>query len=253
MISFDLRNRAALVTGAASGIGLETARMLARSGATVAINYLPDDSRGPEAVKSIIEEGGRAIAAPGDVGNADSAEAMVKKAVNELGRLDLLVNNAGAPGVTKAIPVTDLESITEDLWSFMLNTNLMSVFRCSKVAAPALVEAKGAIVNTASIAGFGSVASTICYSAAKAGVINLTKNLARALSPDVRVNAVAPGVVESSWGIGWTEQHRTESIEKTPLKRWATPADVAESILYLGFGARMMTGQTIVIDGGISL
>ncbi|WP_269750760.1 SDR family oxidoreductase [Candidatus Burkholderia verschuerenii] len=77
--------------------------------------------------------------------------------------------------------------------------------------------------------------------------------MSRALAPNVRVNAVAPGVVDSSWGIGWTEEHKTESIEKTPLKRWATPGDVAESILYLGFGARMMTGQTIIIDGGISL
>jgi 3-oxoacyl-[acyl-carrier protein] reductase len=253
MISFDLKDRAALVTGGASGIGLETARMLALSGATVAVNYLPGDPRGPEAVHSIIAEGGKAIDAPGDVGNAGSVEKMVRGAIKQLGRLDLLVNNAGAPGVKKAIPITDLESITEDLWSFMLNTNLMSVFRCSKAAAEALVESKGAIVNTASIAGFGSVASTLCYSAAKAGVINLTKNLSRALAPNVRVNAVAPGVVDSSWGIGWTEEHKIESIEKTPLKRWATPADVAESILYLGFGARMMTGQTIIVDGGISL
>ncbi|GAB5097787.1 SDR family NAD(P)-dependent oxidoreductase [Caballeronia sp. HLA56] len=253
MISFDLKDRAALVTGGASGIGLETARMLARSGATVAINYLPGDPRGPEAVQAIIAEGGKAIGAPGDVGHADSVEKMVNEAIQQLGRLDLLVNNAGAPGVKKAIPVTDLESITEDLWAFMLNTNLMSVFRCSKVAASALIEAKGAIVNTASIAGFGSVASTLCYSASKAAVINLTKNLSRALAPNVRVNAVAPGVVDSSWGVGWTDEHKTESIEKTPLKRWAMPADIAESILYLGFGARMMTGQTIIVDGGISL
>jgi len=253
MISFDLSNRAVLVTGAASGIGLETAKLLARSGATVAINFLPDDPRGPVAVRGIRDQGGLAIEAPGDVGDAESAEAMVRKAVEGLGRLDLLVNNAGTPGLTKPIPITDLDAITEDLWSLIMNTNLMSVFRCSKFAALALKDAKGAIVNTASIAGFGSVSSSLCYSASKAAVINLTKNLSRALAPDVRVNALAPGVVESSWAIGWTEEHRRDSIEKTPLKRWATPADVAETSAYLGFGARMMTGQTVIIDGGISL
>jgi NAD(P)-dependent dehydrogenase (short-subunit alcohol dehydrogenase family) len=253
MISFDLKNRAALVTGAASGIGLETARLLARSGAAVALNFLPNDPRGPEAVKSIQASGGTAFAAPGDVGNPGSTEEMVRTAIEQLGRLDLLVNNAGVPGVTRPIPIADLDSVTEDLWTVIMNTNLMSVFRCSKFAAKALAEAKGAIVNTASIAGFGSMSSSICYSASKAAVINLTKNLSRSLAPNVRVNAVAPGVVESSWGIGWTEEHRKESIEKTPLKRWATTADVAETIAYLGFSARMMTGQTVIIDGGISL
>ncbi|HEY0286848.1 MAG TPA: SDR family oxidoreductase [Pseudomonas sp.] len=253
MLLFDLKGKTALITGAASGIGLETARMLAGFGATVAINYLPDDARGPDAVASIIATGGKAIAAPGDLGNPEAAQAMVLKAVAGLGRLDLLVNNAGTPGVSKPIPIDQLDDVTEELWALILNTNLMSVFRCSRVAAAALKESGGAIVNTASIAGFSSVSSSISYSASKAAVINLTKNLAKALAPEVRVNAVAPGAVISSWAIEWTEDHKKTSESATPLKRWATTADIAEMIIYLGFAARMTTGQTVIADGGISL
>jgi len=253
MLTFDLNGKTALVTGGASGIGLETARMLAGFGATVAINYLPDDSRGLEAVASIIANGGKAIAAPGDLGDPASADAMAKKAILELGGLDLLVNNAGTPGVTKPIPIAQLEDVSEDLWALILNTNLMSVFRCSKACASALRASGGAIVNTASIAGFSSVSSSISYSASKAAVINLTKNLAKALAPEVRVNAVAPGAVISSWAIEWTEDHKKSSENATPLKRWATTDDIAEMIVYLGFAARMTTGQTVIADGGISM
>lgn len=253
MISFDLSGRTALVTGGASGIGLEAVRLIAKSGATVAINFLPDDPRGPAAVEALQKEGHKVIAAAGDVGNAESAKDMVLKAIADLGRLDLLVNNAGTPGVRYPIPITDLDSITEELWANLLNVNFMSVFRCSKAAAPALKQAGGAIVNTASIAGLGAVASTIAYSGSKAAVINLTKNLARSLAPDVRVNSVAPGAVDSSWGIEWSEERRQATIAATPMKRLATPAEVAELIVYLGFAAKMTTGQTIAIDGGISI
>jgi len=253
MISFDLSGRTALVTGAASGIGLETARLICDGGGRVALNYLPDDPRGPQALDMLKRRGFSAVAAPGDVGDAAAAGAMVTKAVEELGRLNLLVNNAGTPGVKLPVPIADLESITEDLWRDLLNVNLMSVFRCSKMAARALKESRGAIVNTASIAGFGAVASTIAYSGSKAAVINLTKNLARALAPDVRVNAVAPGSVDSSWAIEWSDERRSRTIANTPLGKPCTPDEVAELIVYLGFGGRMITGQTVAIDGGISI
>lgn len=253
MMSFDLTGRRALVTGGASGIGFETARTLCQFGARVAINYLPDDERGPEAIAVLTDSGYAPIAAPGDVGDAAGADAMVMKAIADLGGLDLLVNNAGTPGVKLPIAIRDLEAITEDLWANLLNVNLMSVFRCSKSAADALKESKGAIVNTASIAGFGSVASTIAYSGSKAAVINLTKNLARALAPDVRVNAVAPGSVDSSWAIEWSDERRNSTIAATPLQQLCMPADVAELIVYLGFGGRMITGQTVAIDGGIAI
>ncbi|MBX3567783.1 MAG: SDR family NAD(P)-dependent oxidoreductase [Rhizobiaceae bacterium] len=253
MISFNLAGKTALVTGGASGIGLEAARMMAAAGARVAINYLPSDPRGEAAVAALRNEGLDVIGAPGDVGDAGQARAMVLDAVVKLGRLDLLVNNAGIPGVRLPVPINDLDGITEELWASLLNVNLMSVFRCSKAAAPALKAAKGAIVNTASIAGFGAVASTIAYSGSKAAVINLTKNLARALAPEVRVNAVAPGVVESSWAIEWSDERRRSTIANTPLKKVCGTADVAELIVYLGFAGALITGQTVAIDGGISI
>ena len=253
MISYDLTGKTALVTGGASGIGFATARMLAKFGATVAINFLEDDPRGPEAVNKLIDAGGKAIMAPGSVADADGAEKMVLKAVSDLGRLDLLVNNAGTPGTNRRIAPNELDLITEDLWNILLQVNLLGVFRCAKAAAPALAEAKGAIVNTASIAGLGRAGSSLAYGATKAGVVSLTQNLARALGPDVRVNAIAPGAVDSSWMVEWTNQERQSSIEKAVLKRRCQPEDLAEVILFLGFGAAMVTGQTIVVDGGLTL
>jgi 3-oxoacyl-[acyl-carrier protein] reductase len=187
------------------------------------------------------------------VGDAGAAEAMVLKAIADLGRLDLLVNNAGTPGTNRRINPPELELITEDLWNLLLSVNLLGVFRCAKAAAPALTESHGAIVNTASIAGLGRAGSSLAYSATKAGVVSLTQNLARALGPNVRVNAIAPGAVDSSWMVEWTNQERQQSIERAVLKRRCQPEDLAEVIVFLGFGAAMVTGQTITVDGGLTL
>src|ERR1700710_1276719 len=138
MISYNLAGKTALVTGGASGIGFATAKMLAGFGATVAVNFLHDDPRGPEAVDKLVSAGGKAIMAPGSVGDAGGAEAMVLQAVADLGRLDLLVNNAGTPGTRHRIAPADLELITEALWSTLLEVNLLGVFRCAKGAGPAL-------------------------------------------------------------------------------------------------------------------
>jgi len=253
MTKYELAGRAALVTGAASGIGLATATMLARNGAEVAINFLPDDPRGLETVARLRVDGLAVVEAPGNVAVAGEAEAMVAAAVQRLGRLDLLVNNAGTPGVRQAVEPARLDGITEELWSAVLQTNLVGLFRCSKAAAAALGAAHGAIVNVASIAGINSPGSSLAYGASKAGVISLTKNLARALAPDVRVNAVAPGAVDSAWQIEWTDAERQSSIERALLKRRCTTEDIAEVIVFLGVAASMVTGQTVVVDGGLTL
>ena len=253
MIRYDLAGRTALVTGAASGIGFATARMLGQNGATVAVNFLPGDARGTEAVAKLTAEGIKAIAAPGNVGTAGEAERMVTAAVDALGRLDLLVSNAGTPGTNRRIAPVELDAITEDLWQLLLSVNLLGVFRCAHAAAPALKAARGAIVNTASIAGLGRAGSSLAYGATKAGVVSLTQNLARALGPEVRVNAIAPGAVDSEWMVNWSEEERRRSTENAVLKRRCTPEDLAEVIVFLGFGAAMVTGQTIVVDGGLTL
>lgn len=253
MISYDLRGKTALVTGGASGIGFATAKMLAGFGATVAVNFLTDDPRGPEAVDKLVAAGGKAVIAPGSVSDAADCVAMVNKAVGDLGRLDLLFANAGTPGTNRRIAPADLDLITEDLWNTLLQVNLLGVFRCAKAAAPALKAAHGAIVSTASIAGLGRAGSSLAYGATKAGVVSLTQNLARALAPEVRVNAIAPGAVDSSWMVEWTNEERQQSIERALLKRRCQPEDLAEVVLFLGFGAAMVTGQTITVDGGLTL
>jgi 3-oxoacyl-[acyl-carrier protein] reductase len=253
MIRYDLAGKTALVTGGASGIGLATATQIARNGATVAINYLPDDPRGPEAVGKLVAEGLKAVGAPGNVGDADDAVRMVNAAVDRLGRLDMLANNAGTPATTRQIQPRELDLITEELWATLLQVNLLGVFRCAKAAAPALRATRGAIVNTASIAGLHSAGSSMAYGATKAGVVSLTKNLARGLAPEVRVNAVAPGAVDSTWMVEWTNEQRSQSVEKAALKRRCTTDDIAEVVLFLGFGAAMVTGQTVVVDGGLTL
>ncbi len=253
MMHYKLKGKAALVTGGASGIGLATVELLARAGARVAINYLPSDARGPQEVARLRAEGLAVSSAPGDIGQAGEAEAMVQRAIAELGRLDLLVNNAGTPGVTRVVPAPDLDLITEEVWDKVLGTNLRGMFRCAKAAATALKDAHGAIVNTASIAGLDTTGSSMAYGASKAGVISLTKNLARALAPQVRVNAVAPGFVTSAWELKALESRMADTADCALLKRVCSSEDIAEVIVFLGVGAAMVTGQTLVVDGGFTL
>ena len=250
--SYDLKGKTALVTGGASGIGLATVEMLAANGCNVAINHLAGDERGPAEVARLRGLGRDVIAAPGNVADAEDCKRMVEQAVADLGRLDYLVNNAGTPATRTTIAPHELDRMTEEVWHTLLQVNLLGVFRCAKAAAPALRAARGAVVSTASIAGINHAGSSMAYGATKAGVISLTKNLARGLSPEVRVNAVAPGAVDSTWMIEWTNEQRASSIDNALLKRRCAPEDIAEVMLFLLAGAAMVTGQTIVVDGGLT-
>jgi 3-oxoacyl-[acyl-carrier protein] reductase len=248
-----LDGRTALVTGAASGIGLATAELFAARGTRVALNYLPNDERGPAAVELMRANGHVVIAAPGDVSSPHSVEKMVSDAIAGLGRLDFLVNNAGTPATVEPISPSELDRLTDEFWATILSTNLLGPFRCTRAAASALKSAQGAVCNTASVAGRNMPGSSMAYGASKAGLINLTKNLARALAPQVRVNAVAPGFVDSDWTRQWPAERKQASIERTLLKRACTPADIAAAIVFLCADAVMVTAQTLVVDGGYSL
>lgn len=254
MISADLRGKRALVTGAASGIGLATAELLGRMGARVAINDLARSERLPKEVERLRAAGFEVVAAPGDVGDPTDAGRMVEAAAETLGGLDYLVNNAGTPGTDRPIPPSDLARQDEAFWQKLLSINLIGPFRCARAAAPHLKRSKGAIVNTASIAAFGRGGSSSVYCMTKAGLVNMTKELARGLAPEVRVNAIAPGLVQgSNWQCRWTDDEVTNDVDHIPLKRAGRIEDYAEAIFYLCAGAPYITGVTLVVDGGLSI
>lgn len=252
LLNYDLKGRRALVTGAASGIGLATAQRLARAGCKVALNHLPGDPAGPEQAEILTAAGCDVQPLAHAIGDG-SEEALVEQAVELLGGIDLLVNNAGTPGGKRALAPSDLDSITDEMWHKVMDVNLIGLFRLTRAAAAPLRAAGGSVVNLASVSALSSRGSSMAYAASKAGIVSLTRHLAIALAPDIRINGVAPGAVDSTWEIEWTEEQRQSSIQRTPLGRRCTPEDIAETIVYLGFGAPMITGQTIVIDGGLIL
>ncbi|MBC7706610.1 MAG: SDR family oxidoreductase [Rhodoferax sp.] len=251
-ISADLRGKRALVTGSAAGIGLATVEALVSAGASVAMNDLPGSMQLAHEVHRLKALGHQVSAAEGDVGNPDSVVQMVALAADALGGLDYLVNNAATPGTSKSIPSWDLDSQDEAFWTKLLSVNLMGPFRCIRAALPYLRQSRGAIVNVASTAAFGGGGSSTTYATAKAGLVLMTRELAKGLGPDVRVNGVAPGwVAGSNWECGWDLAEANAAAATLPLGRSGVPADYAEVIFFLCAGAGYMTGQTLIVDGGL--
>jgi 3-oxoacyl-[acyl-carrier protein] reductase len=252
-MTLDFTGRTALVTGGASGIGLATVETLARQGCTVFLNHLPDDPTGPREAARLLAEGLKVGTAPGDVALPGEAEAMVARAIEALGRLDILVNNAGTPNTRAPIPPADLDAMTEAFWAKILHTNLLGPFRCTHAAAAALRASRGTVVNVASIAGLTFVGSSLAYGASKAALINMTQSLARALAPECRVNAVAPGSVTTPWQADWPEERKRAAAERALLQRQCTAGDIAAAIVFLATTPAPITGQTLVVDAGLTL
>ena len=248
MIEFKLRGIRALVTGSASGIGLATAERLARSGAHVAMNDLSVDTLA-RVVSGFKAQGLLVEAVPGDLGDSASARSVGLKSLELLGGLDFLVNNAGAPGTRTPIPPADLDALSDEFWDKMLRVNLLSAFWMTKTLARALAESKGAVVNTVSMAAFGGGASSTAYATAKAGLVGLTRELARGLAPAVRVNGIAPGYVDSNWECSFGDVAAT-ARDQVLLQRVGKPSEYAEVIVYLCAGASNITGEVIPVTGG---
>ena len=251
----ELRGKAALVTGSATGIGRATALALARRGTDVLINYTRSETEAKATVEDVQALGRRALLVRGDVSDDASARAMVAACERDLGRLDVLVNCAGT---THFAPSEDLEAITPEIWDRIFDVNVRGTFFVTRAAAPLLKRSgRGAVVNLASIAGLRPAAQAVPYAASKAAIVNMTLSLARILAPEVRVNAVAPGWMEGRWmeaalGPDYDRLLKRRG-ERTPLGRVATPDDVAQSIVSLVADNDFVTGQVVVIDGGFSL
>ena len=248
-----LQGKAALVTGSSVGVGRATAVGFAEKGCSVVINYNRSHSEAEAAADLCRAKGADTIVVQADVSVDADCRRLVQAAVDKFGHLDILVNNAAA---TKFIDFSDLEGLTEDIWIKILRTNLLGNFFCSRAAVPEMRKAgEGAIVNVVSIAGILGVGSSIAYAASKAAIINMTKSLARTLGPTIRINGVAPGAIDTRWlreGLGEEafEILRESLHYTTPLQTIATPEDVADAIIWLVEGARMVTGETIMLDGG---
>jgi len=247
----DLADKVGLVTGAAVGTGRAVAVELARRGCHVIVNYSRSKSEADDTVDACRAHGVRAIALQADVADDAGVRSMVAHGIAELGRLDLLVNNAG---VTSFIAHDDLEGVSEDAWERIFGVNLKGAFYCIRAATPALRQATGAIVNVSSVAGVYAIGSSLPYIASKGALNMMTVALARALAPAIRVNAVAPGFIDTRW---WQESPAYEEIKqvataRTPLQRVCSAADVAQSVVEL-LTNDMMTGQIVVIDGGMGL
>jgi 3-oxoacyl-[acyl-carrier protein] reductase len=247
-ISFQLRERRAVVTGSASGIGLATAELLARSGARVAMNDLRAATL-DEAVARLRAEGHEVAAVPGDLGVSSGARDVARRAADWLGGVDYLVNNAGAPMTRSPIPPADLDALTDDFWDRILRVNLLSAFWLTQTLAPELRASAGAVVNTVSVSALGGGASSSAYATAKAGLAGLTRELARGLAPQVRVNGIAPGYVNSNWECSFGDMQAL-ARQSVPLARVGEPAEYAECIVYLCAGAAYVTGEVLPVTGG---
>ncbi|WP_340023665.1 SDR family oxidoreductase [Paenibacillus sp. FSL K6-1096] len=245
----ELKSKVGLVTGGGTGIGRATSLMLAERGATVIVNYSRSQSEAEETVQWINDKGGRAIAIQADVARDKEVEAMVQTAVQQFGTIDLLVNNAS---ITRHIPMDDLASVTDEVWDNLFEVNVKGMFYCARAAAPFMKENnQGAIVNVGSIAGQTGLGSSLPYAVTKSAVHGLTKSLARALAPAIRVNCVVPGAVATRWWDGREEQMKRLAPHLL-LKQISTPRDIAQ-LICAALEQEAMTGQIITVDSGQTL
>lgn len=244
--------RTALVTGGATGTGAAVCLELAAKGVReVAFSYHRSEAGARELAARLADRGVAALPVRTDVSDPAQVEALVTAALDRFGRLDHLVNAAGA---TRMIPLARLDQVLEEDWDRMYKTNVLSAFNAVRAAAPALTSAQGSVVNIASISGHRAVGSSIPYGASKASLVQITRTLALALAPAVRVNSVSPGTISSQWLgelVGEDEARRSFEAEGAtlPLGRVATPADIAEVVVAL-LSLHLVTGSDIIVDGG---
>ncbi|MBG9386672.1 SDR family NAD(P)-dependent oxidoreductase [Caenimonas aquaedulcis] len=245
----------AIVTGSGTGVGAATALMLAQRGWNLVINYTRSEQEARASQAACEAAGADTLLLRGDVAQDAECRAMVQAAHKRWKRIDALVNNAG---ISVFGPASTWEALDAETFQRILAVNSIGLFQMVRACAPHLKESKGAIVNVSSIAGALGIGSSVPYIASKGAVNAMTLHLARALAPEVRVNAVCPGLITSRWFVQGIGQEGFEKVkasveQATPLGRASTPEDVAEAIVWLVAGARTMTGELLLLDGGTHL
>ncbi len=243
--------KVAIVTGGSSGIGAATAQELSARGWRVAVNYSRDEAKAAKVVAGCKE----AFAVKGDVAQDADCRAIAAAVLGRWGRIDALVNNAGT---TKFVKHADLEGLSGEDFRQIFGINVIGPFQMTRACAPALKASRGAVVNVSSVASVLGTGSSIAYGASKAALNTMTYSLARALGPEVRVNAVAPGYVHTPWQVAAHGEEGAAEVERryaslAPLKSASSPGDVAEAILWLLEGARRTTGEVLFVDGGMHI
>jgi 3-oxoacyl-[acyl-carrier protein] reductase len=244
----NLAGTVAVITGGGTGIGRATALALASRAAGIVVTY---SRSAAEAEALVAELPCRALAVRSDVSDDAQVRRLSSLVLDEFGRVDVLVNNAAT---TFRVPHEDLDGLTDSAFQRVLDVNVLGPFRMARAFAPALRQSRGAVVNIASISGYRAGGSSIAYGVSKAALLQLTRNLAVALAPEVRVNAVAPGTVATRWQ---TDLHGSEEFlrraaverETVPLRRTAGPEHVAQAVLGV-LGMELVTGEVVILDGG---
>jgi len=253
----DFTGKVAIVTGSAAGIGAAVAESLAAKGAKVAINYTKSETEAKEVVAACQAAGGEAILAQGNVADDAACKAIAAKALDAWGRIDILVNNAGT---TKFADHDKLDELSADDFLNIYSVNVVGAFQMIRACAPAMkAQGYGSVVNISSIAGVTGIGSSVAYAASKGALNTMTLSLARALGPEIRVNAVCPGFVGTRW---FRDRLGEEGFAKmvagqeraTPLSRAGTPEDIAKTVLFFcGEGGEHITGETLITDAGLHL
>ena len=242
-----LAGKVAIVTGSAAGIGSATAIELAREGADVVVNYSRSEDEAQRTLDEVKRHGGRSLLVKADCSREAEIKEMVDRTVKELGGVDILVNNAGR---TRFIPLPDVDDVTDEDWDSILQLNVKGAFYTTRACLPSMRQrGDGLVVNVSSIAGHTGAGSCIPYAVSKGAMTTLTKSLAKALAPVIRVNAVAPGIVTTRWVAG-REEHVERYAKDTPMQRAAGPEDVARVIVSFATHGTFLTGEITVVDGG---
>ena len=249
----DIQGGVAIVTGSSSGVGAACARQLAERGCHVVINYSHNEVGARDIEAACIAHGVETLVVRGDVADDRDCRRLAAAADAKWGRIDALVNNAGT---TKFCAHDDLDGLDKQDFLDIYSVNTIGAFQMTRAVAGAMQRGgRGSIVNVASIAAVMGIGSSIAYAASKGALVTMTLSLARALGPEIRVNAVCPGFIQGEWlkqGMGAENYERTKKYleETTPLRLTTTPDSVAEAILYFVSGADIVTGETLILDGG---